>query len=727
MGRKPNTVVLLYFERGPKLNDSSNRYEHTCKACGQHFPKGRIDGMIAHLERQCTALSPIERQKAIQLWKNMPSLSDGAQIRDGQIQLHGPTVELPIAPRNWTPLETLAEASRQIGLSEKHDGPVGSKGAENGGRSSEPPRTDRLEVQEQYTLDNPPVSYEQRVQGKKQLHEKLNRRESNHSLPSMNFHAQMVDSRSSSPNLAMAASSMAAAAAAARFVPSMVDPQLLNEGTNGQEHLSGKSIEQALSEATAAYSDNSFHDSPGNHQLTWSMLDMGNSYQELEQVDKSIENNEASRNTYAPIAMNPSMTTEFSAEYGNGERPHKPKSRGRFNPTRRKEVQEVRKLGACMRCRMLKKPCSGESPCNTCKSVETARVWKAPCIRTKLSEELEMYSSNLHVSLAYHEVNRIKSQVVFKASSDSIEASQYPETTVFATFSALQGQQMQAERLLVDPDLSAETNASSLRILDENNDDLPSKLEAYMKRISNVFYEREPSRFMHVTLTTAQALAIQKQDALLARVLELWSIVHILVDHEISWTMSERVNVDAQAGHGPLIDQVANGVTFNILCLQLNAAAEKKAAAICKSVLNELERRLLQRNSLKDFETFLVAIVMLNCVEKSTWLYKSWEQESFKPRWPLDKPPTWYASQGDKLTGLLHMLLRMRSVPPKTYTREDGVLASESSPAHDYFEQLQLRYVDVLNAQANHTFDASNPRCYELRFCSHLLLPTPGK
>lgn len=39
-----------------------------------------------------------------------------------------------------------------------------------------------------------------------------------------NFH-QMPDSRYSSPNLAMAA----AAAAHAQFVPSMVDPQLLDE------------------------------------------------------------------------------------------------------------------------------------------------------------------------------------------------------------------------------------------------------------------------------------------------------------------------------------------------------------------------------------------------------------------------------------------------------------------------------------------------------------------
>ena len=72
--------------------------------------------------------------------------------------MNGPTVELPVGQRNWTALETLAEVSRQIDMSEKQPGDTAD------GRLSEQPRSARLELQEQYTLDNPPVSYEQRVQ-----------------------------------------------------------------------------------------------------------------------------------------------------------------------------------------------------------------------------------------------------------------------------------------------------------------------------------------------------------------------------------------------------------------------------------------------------------------------------------------------------------------------------------------------------------------------------------
>lgn len=58
-----------------------------------------------------------------------------------------------------------------------------------------------------------------------------------------------------------------------------------------------------------------------------------------------------------PIAMNPNTQAKgFVNEFGNSTKPMKPKVRGRFSAERRREVQDVRKKGACLRCRMLKKP-----------------------------------------------------------------------------------------------------------------------------------------------------------------------------------------------------------------------------------------------------------------------------------------------------------------------------------------------------------------------------------
>ena len=513
-----------------------------------------------------------------------------------------------------------------------------------------------------------------------------------------NYGAHLSNSRSTSPNLAMAASSMAAAAAA-RFAPSMVDPAILADESNTHEIHDGD--EESMAQELHIPMSENFFNANQDQQAPWDMLDGpgGNLYPDQDHMNNSMNNSMINHESprpsqYPRLAINPTtmpaMTTEFTTEYGNGNRPDKPKVRGRFTPSRRKEVQEVRKMGACIRCKMLKKPCSGGTPCNTCKSVESARLWKQPCVRTRIAEEVEMFSAGLHTVLAFHEVNAIKGQFQFQKSPYLIEASHFPETTVFATFSALEAQEMPLGDHM-DPGLGVNFNINTFRLLDNDADDLPMKMEAYMKRMMPIFFEKEQSEFMRTTLTTAFGISVEKQDTLLTRVLELWAMVHILVDHEFQWTILARGdNVPNSPGIQSPIDPNGNNRNYRVLCAQLNAAAEKKAAAICKDVLNELERRLLARSAHIPFATFLIAIIFLNCIEKSTWLFESWEQESYKPRWPLDKPPREYAGQGDKITNMLQMLLRMRSVPPKTAVK-NGVLEADGDLATvEYFRTIGL-------------------------------------
>jgi len=35
MGRRQNPAIEAYFERGQKLDDASNRYQQTCRKCGE--------------------------------------------------------------------------------------------------------------------------------------------------------------------------------------------------------------------------------------------------------------------------------------------------------------------------------------------------------------------------------------------------------------------------------------------------------------------------------------------------------------------------------------------------------------------------------------------------------------------------------------------------------------------------------------------------------------------
>ena len=145
---------------------------------------------------------------------------------------------------------------------------------------------------------------------------------------------------------------------------------------------------------------------------------------------------------------------------------------------------------------------------------------------------------------------------------------------------------------------------------------------------------------MH-TLPLDEAQAKWLQDILLERVLELWVATHILVDSDLRWrtfcnptlppTSMHALAQPSDDGRMP-IDEVTNAESYALLCSQLRAATEKRASQLSKSVMNDLERRLLQRQQSGWFETFLVALILLNCVERTCWLFRSWEDEAFAQR-----------------------------------------------------------------------------------------------
>lgn len=163
MGRRPNPLILEYFVRGPKLNDNSNRYPHTCKQCGEAFPKGRIDSLTTHITKKCPAISESDRMRACLELHGIASSRAPPDRSQSEVQGNGQPAVAPVLPQGWSALETLAEASRQVDLNENSRGQKGQDNPTNPANGEHV--GDRFELQEQFTLDNPPVSYENRIQG----------------------------------------------------------------------------------------------------------------------------------------------------------------------------------------------------------------------------------------------------------------------------------------------------------------------------------------------------------------------------------------------------------------------------------------------------------------------------------------------------------------------------------------------------------------------------------
>ena len=147
----------------------------------------------------------------------------------------------------------------------------------------------------------------------------------------------------------------------------------------------------------------------------------------------------------------------------------------------------------------------------------------------------------------------------------------------------------------------------------------------------------------------------------------------------------------------------------------------------------------------RGFDMFLAAIVLLNSVERTTWLFHTWENEAYASRvsqtasmrdevlttsdqWPLERQPQEYWSQGENFSTILHMVLKMRTVMPKTSTTPDtGILMPMELPNDNdnvmaWYGAVQLTEEHLIQRQAA-MFDSSDSRSFDLKFVSKILLP----
>ena len=127
--------------------------------------------------------------------------------------------------------------------------------------------------------------------------------------------------------------------------------------------------------------------------------------------------------------------------------------------------------------------------------------------------------------------------------------------------------------------------------------------------------------------------------------------------------------------------------------MQLTAAAERKAAMVSNNLLNGIQRTMQDGKSKVGFPMFLTVMIVLNCVEKTTWAFKAWEQENLRPKWPLEKAPSEYTIQGHGLCDLLRLLLTIRHILPKTTAttfHSPITTTSEDPVTQKYFKDLNV-------------------------------------
>lgn len=463
--------------------------------------------------------------------------------------------------------------------------------------------------------------------------------------------------------------------------------------------------------------------------------------------------------------------TDLVSGYGILSANARQRPRGRFDDVRRKEVSNIRKQGACLRCRMLKKPCSGETPCKTCSSVESARIWRGKCVRTRLADELTLWSTGLFTTRAESQAKAdlvdsedtdVSSHVTVGCREDLLEPINIPIRKMRRRETSDVKDMSFATWRLVSADLTDGTlDKLAQKHFAEIIEDQLTAIRQILKRTRGLSVH-----------TTAGKQPDNKGDGQQGQKRSSYgSQVDLSKDIVELWTLSELLTSSQEDASLKL--RFLDGVSLDtpsqrLIQMQLQAAIETHCSKLSRSVLNELERRLLQRQQTSRLGTLLSALVLLSCVERMTAYYRNLEDAPTNidqqhgasatipsepgdtglatPSQPLKTPVAMTWTQGESFTDLLTSLLRMRALPPKTKISPDGTLESlrnfampvqhingnTTNKSDDEQKEAAADWLDSLKLQAEPlkaTRDApppgpgDGPEAWSLRYIARVLLP----
>ncbi|KKY20677.1 hypothetical protein UCRPC4_g04144 [Phaeomoniella chlamydospora] len=578
MGRKPNALILHYFHRGPKLEDASNRYQHTCKACGEDFPKGRIDSLQNHLTKKCPALSVSERTHVVlQIHNVQLGATAAAKKENAKAAKENKAPNAP--PQNRTPQQTfdglnvLAEASRQVGQVERR----GSQAYPQVSGPHEDPMNMAIDPALDVFPHSFPNTFDHELGSFSQTHVPTSNAMSTipplphlptenaeddqphaHNMPSPppeNGDVSMTNQPDNElSTIAADANELlpanppqgSAPVTTSSEAPQSMDPDISDKHTSAEvENVDRNQVNRNLGNETA-HADNPVQE-PVSHaaadidtstsiatQRTGTIQGSSSSIEQMatdggdglsksgepwinfdgphfqafyEEMQRASQASETPLMTSAPQQRPIAARSDFKAgEFGTftlDTHPPAKATRQKFSANRRKEVQDVRKVGACLRCRMLRKPCSLESPCATCRNVESARLWKEPCMRVRITELFDLYAAGLHASLAYRDISLVKGQLQFEQVHGQVVAAHSNESDNAVNVKALQGR---IDSTAVGVPLIGAVNVSlaaqEVKLLDADGEDVLTKVSHYLQSNGGKLYESEPSHIIRSTLLT---------------------------------------------------------------------------------------------------------------------------------------------------------------------------------------------------------------------------------
>lgn len=398
-------------------------------------------------------------------------------------------------------------------------------------------------------------------------------------------------------------------------------------------------------------------------------------------------------NTQPLMGLPTQSVFRFNQDGSKGEH-----SRQRFSENRRQEVKALRKLGACVRCKTLRKTCSQGDPCDTCRKILSPRHWRIGCFRVKKTAKLNSFNSRLSEAM-------LETLVQDKAANMKLD---YPVVIIEASLAGSDKSLVMEASVgtnlgeMVDPTELDEHRTIHMHVaMIDPRAIVDEELPVYAAEIMRPLVHKAPESFCRVTLESALAMLDAAEKMLdppqdiknLKLALDLWTYIAIMDSRE-DWTFEARATGEATRFIRHLkTTSTTNAENYKLMALRLTAEAEKLAETLSQKLLDQMLRDLQDAKVKIGPAMYFSILLFLICVEKTTWMLLSWER-LLGDKWPLKKQANEFAElgQADALADLLRMLLIIRRALPKLEVDNAGILGvSSSSPYHSYFEQLGLK------------------------------------
>ncbi|MCJ1329258.1 hypothetical protein MMC10_005937 [Thelotrema lepadinum] len=663
MGRKPDELILTYFYRGDKLPDQSNRYSYTCKLCGNSSTTPRCPSINAEDVSKIVALQASKSADKARKGAVKASAGEVTSPSGETLPANGSSPIEPIAHkklplgqgRNFSGLEALAEASRQV----------------------ERPPEHHIENGQAHELSTPEASHDPLID------------------PSLN---SVVFENGQAPTSNQDLSSIAASA-------NSLEASILQLQKHNEAHP--KSPKSPLVED----SSDILH-----HASTWHVP--------IRPAPDYITDQLAKAATFpVAIAANPSTMLPGSDDV-NGPPSKVTKTRSKFSASRRQEVQGVRQKRACIRCRMLRKPCSEEDPCPRCAEIKNPRLWSNACVRTKISEAFDLYSVGLFAAPARLERDRIK------VSYDVLD-----ENTAI-TLSPLDGERSSAKTLTPTSKRKTEEawtdqQSNSIVLPREEDPSTEAKVSEYLSRQTDTDYPSEISKTIVYCKDNEG-----KESLLIQKAISLYKTTHALTSPDATLEIAhpgQALLPNPELGadfrlvtQNNSVSSRANGRSYSSTThTTVLSIIEKIGSDQCRNLLNEMEKCLIARA--QAFDLLVSAFLFFACVERLEWAFRRHEAEvSSGKQWLLPSPPSTYIRKAEEFASFLQGLLRSRHVVEQlSLDPITGFLMPKSKKddsVRKWFEAVSLG--PDLPLRRNATFSPSDPSSLRMKHCARFLLST---